>query len=99
MHAIAVPTCSLSRTNANVERRQQLVHSVKFHRKRAMTHCRPSFGEPLSASCNVLWDHIEELSSALHKIDQQIEQDAKQQLLAQHWYYDDEELANLMYDI
>jgi hypothetical protein len=83
----------------NVERRRHLKHSVQFHCERAMTHCQPSSTKPLSASCNVLWDHIEELSNALHKVEERIEQDDQKQLLAQHWYYDDEELADLMYDI
>jgi hypothetical protein len=76
-----------------------LKSSIKFFNKQALSNCKPYKNKQLSSSCKVLWSHIEELSNALNDIEQQLIEDEKKQITDQYWFYNEDDVENIFYDL
>jgi hypothetical protein len=86
-----------------IQQKKQLQYhlksSIKFNNKLALSNCKPYKNKQLSSSCKVLWSHIEELSSALDDIEQQLIEDEKKQITDQYWFYNEDDVENTFHDL
>lgn len=73
--------------------------------KTALKYCSPVVYKDLNNelklpnTCKVLWDDIEEISEALSSMNSRIEKEQKTQLDSMYWYYDEDDVSTLFYDV
>lgn len=71
--------------------------------KTALKYCSPVVYTDLNNelklpnTCKMLWDDIEEISQALSFINRRIEKEQK--LESMYWYYDEDDVSTLFYDV
>ena len=73
--------------------------------KTALKYCSPVVFRDvnnelkLPKTCKVLWDEIEEISEAISMINSKIEHEQKKQLDSMYWYYDEDDVSTLFFDL
>jgi hypothetical protein len=87
------------------QRKIHLQRLLETKTKTALKYCSPVVYKDLNNelklpnTCKVLWDDIEEISEALSSMNSRIEKEQKTQLDSMYWYYDEDDVSTLFYDV
>lgn len=101
----ALRICNTAKYNESINKSQHLQNVLGIKTKVALKYCHPikyfdiEGSLKLPNTCKVLWDEIEEISEAISKLEEKINTEKKMKLESQYWYYEEDDITDLFYDV
>jgi hypothetical protein len=101
----AVQFCNTYKYNEYKNKSHHLQNILGTKTKVALKYCSPSKyinkkgSLKLPNTCKVLWDEIEEITESISKLEEKINTERKLKLESQYWYYEEDDITDLFYDV